>query len=162
MGERDEGLVGKRILAVDDELDVLEVIEEQLDGVDLVTASDFATARDHIETGNFDLVILDIMGVRGFDLLDAARGKELPAVMLTAHAMTPESLQTAIDKKAVSFLPKTELFRLADLVAEIFEQLEHGQTHWAKLVTRLGPTFREMWGQTWEQIKFPTDTKISW
>jgi DNA-binding response OmpR family regulator len=39
----------------------------------------------------YDLVILDIMGVRGFDLLDMAVGRNLPVAMLTAHALNPQA-----------------------------------------------------------------------
>jgi two-component system response regulator CpxR len=152
----------KRILAVDDEEDVLAVIREQLENVNLITAGDFDKASELIQTEPFDLVILDIMGVRGFDLLEIAARRKLPAVMLTAHALTPMSLQKAIDEKAVSFLPKDELSRLADLIAEIFQDLESGRTHWATLIDRLGPRFRQIWGETWDEIRFPHDSKISW
>jgi len=155
-------LEGKRILAVDDERDVLDVIREQLESSRLVTALDFGAAREHLEKEAFDLVILDIMGVKGFDLLELAREKRLPAVMLTAHALTPESLQRAIDKGAVSFLPKEEIERLTELVAEIFEGLREQKTHWPKLVERLGPRFKELWGEMWHQIEFPRDSRISW
>lgn len=160
--ERKAVLEGKRILAVDDEPDVLAVIREQLEGAYLITAHDFHSATRLLETESLDMVILDIMGVRGFDLLDLARDKKLPAVMLTAHALTPESLQQAIDRGAVSFLPKDELFRLDELVREIFQELESGRTHWSKLSERLGPTFRKLWGEAWDQIRFPGDSKISW
>lgn len=157
-----EILTGKKILAVDDERDVLAVIREELDACNLTTASDFDTARHYLERDSFDLVILDIMGVRGFDLLDIAREKRLPAVMLTAHAMTPNSFQNSIDKGAVSFLPKEELSRLEELIIEIFEELGKGKTHWRRLTERLGPRFHEMWGQLWEEIRFPPESNIKW
>ncbi len=161
MGETDV-LIGKRILAVDDEKDVLEVIREELELCQVTAAEDFEGAKRLLETESYDLVILDIMGVRGFDLLDIATAKRLPAVMLTAHAMTPESLQKSIDRGAVSFLPKEELSRLKELIAEIIEHVNAGKTHWRRLVERLGPRFKEMWGQVWEDIKFPPETRITW
>lgn len=155
-------LKGKRILAVDDEPDVLAVIEEQLDVCQLVKAGDFKAAETYLETRRFDLVILDIMGVKGFALLDLTREKKVPAVMLTAYSMTPESLQKAVDKGAVSFLPKEELASLAELIAEILEDVEAGRTHWPRLSERLGSRFKELWGQLWDEIRFPDDSKISW
>ncbi len=155
-------LSGKRILAVDDEPDVLAVISEQLESADVTTARDFQTARTHLEDQTYDLVILDIMGVRGFDLLEITRAKRLPAVMLTAHAMTPDSLQKSIDQGAVSFLPKDELARLTELIEEILGDVEGGRTHWPKLVDRLGPKFTELWGTLWDEIKFPQNPNISW
>ncbi len=159
---KDTILAGKKILAVDDEVDVLAVIEEQLENCDLVTAKDYSTAKELIEKGGFDLAILDIMGVRGFDLLEIATAKKMPSVILTAHSMTPDSLQKAIDKGAVSFLPKDELARLEELVAEILGEVEKGRTHWGKLNSRLGSKFKELWGEMWDQIKFPRDPNISW
>jgi hypothetical protein len=77
--------------------------------------------------------------------------------MLTAHAINVESLNLAVKLGAVSFLPKEELPRLPELVAEILEDLEKGQTHWAKLFKRLGPFFKEKLGVMWEdeKSKFP-------
>ncbi len=153
---------GKRILAVDDEKDVLDIIQEQLETANLKTATNFKTAKEYLETDRFDLVILDIMGVNGFELLDLATANRTPAVMLTAHALTPESFQKSIDKGAVSFLPKDELSRLNELVAEILGEVQENRMHWPKLSQRLGPKFRELWGELWNEIKFPPETKIPW
>ncbi len=155
-------LKGKRILAVDDEHDVLQVIEEQLEECSLQTADTYESARDLLESQSFDLAVLDIMGVRGFTLLEMARERRIPAVMLTAHAMTPESLQKSIDSGAVSFLPKDELARLSELIREILAQVEEGKTHWPMVSERLGPRFAELWGSMWDQIRFPKDHDITW
>ena len=64
---------------MDDEPDVLELIKEQLDDSEVVTAGDFARAKQLIETETFDLIILDIMGVNGFELLKPASERKLPA-----------------------------------------------------------------------------------
>lgn len=157
-----EILVGKRILAVDDEEDVLAVIREELAEADLVTASDFETAAAYLNKERFDLVILDIMGVRGFDLLELSRVKKMPAVMLTAHAMSPEAFQASVRQGAVSYLPKEELTRLSELIQEILGEIQAGRTHWPRLVQRLGPRFKELWGEMWDKIEFPDDTRISW
>lgn len=155
-------LADKRILAVDDEEDVLAVIEEQLEGCTVVTAKDFDTARKFLEKETFDLAVLDIMGVRGFDLLEIAARRKIPSVMLTAHSLTAESLQKAIDKGAMSFLPKEELARLEELIVEILEEVAKGRTHWSKLKSRLGHRFKEMWGDVWGEIRFPRDPNITW
>jgi len=155
-------LAGKKIIAVDDEEDVLEVIEEQLVACDLVTAKDYGAAKELLLKDRYDLAVLDVMGVRGFDLLEIATSRKIPAVILTAHSMTPESLQKAIDKSAVSFLPKEELVNLSELIAEIFEDVARGRTHWGKLKSRFGGRFKELWGDMWEEIRFPRDPNISW
>jgi DNA-binding NtrC family response regulator len=142
---------------VDDEPDILDTVKEVLASSQVVVAGSFNEARGIIDAEDFDLVILDIMGVDGFALLEACRAKKLPAAMLTAHAMNVESLNRAVRLGAVSFMPKEELSRLPELVAEILEGLEQGQTHWAKLFKRLGPFFKEKLGILWEdeESKFP-------
>ena len=155
-----ELLTGRKILAVDDEHDVLEIISEQLDEADLISASTYETAKDLIKRGDLDLVILDIMGVRGFELLEYSRKRKIPVVMLTAHALSPENLQKSIDKGAVSFLPKDELYNLRELIEEILECLDSGQTHWTKLTHRLGPKLKDVWGELWKKLKFPEKTDI--
>jgi DNA-binding response OmpR family regulator len=78
-------LDGKRVLAVDDEHDVLDTLLDLLPMCKVVTASSFEEARGLLESQQFDLAILDIMGVNGYGLLDIATRKNIPAVMLTAH-----------------------------------------------------------------------------
>ncbi|MEW6138333.1 MAG: response regulator [Thermodesulfobacteriota bacterium] len=148
-------LNGKRILAVDDEPDVLEVIQEELGQCTVTTAQTFESARDLIQAGGYDLIILDIMGVRGFDLLDECRKSRIPAAMLTAHSIDVQSLNRSIRHGAVSFLPKDELSRLPEILAEILESLEEGQSHWPKLFSRLGPFFHERLGVVWEDLERP-------
>lgn len=155
-------LENKNILAVDDEEDILAVIEEELEACNLTTAQDYNSAREFLEEHVYDLAVLDIMGVRGFELLDIATRRQIPSVVLTAHAMTPENLQKAIDKGAVSFLPKDELATLSELIAEILGEVKEGRTHWAKLKSRLGDQFKKLWGTMWDEIKFPRDPNISW
>lgn len=152
-----ETLKGKRILVVDDEADVLEAIQEELDDCDITAADNFETARELLQNETFDLAILDIMGVRGFDLLHYARKNKIRAVMLTSRAMNAESMQESIDKGAVSFLPKDEMFRLGELVAEIFGELAQGRPHWHKLKKRMEPRLRKEWGELWSRIRFPRE-----
>ena len=86
-------LNGKRILAVDDEPDVLDVIQEEIlagaSKCKIETARSYEEAVKKLESQNYDGVILDIMGVRGFDLLSIAVSRNLPVAMLTAHALNP-------------------------------------------------------------------------
>jgi len=148
-------LKGKKILVVDDEPDVLELVKEALPACEITTCSTFESALDFINNHLFDLAILDIMGVNGFDVLQAARKRKIPAAMLTAHSLNVESLNTAIKLGAVSFLPKEELQKLPTLVAEILEDLAVGRTHWESLFKRLGGFFKERLGVVWEEIEQP-------
>jgi DNA-binding NtrC family response regulator len=150
-------LEGKKILVVDDEPDVLETVIDLFETTQIVTAGSFEDARKKIAQESFDLVILDIMGVNGFDLLKACRAEGMPAAMFIAHSLDIESLNSAVRLGAVSFLPKEELHRLPELVAEILDEMEQGRTHWEKLFQRLGLFFKEKLGISWEDdhSKFP-------
>jgi DNA-binding response OmpR family regulator len=103
-------LNGKTILAVDDEPDVLETLEEEIleaaPSCKFEKATTYEGAAKKLESGTYDVVILDIMGVRGFDLLDMAVKKNFRVVMLTAHAVTPETLKRSFEMKARAYLPK--------------------------------------------------------
>ena len=145
-------LKGKKILAVDDEQDVLAIIQERLELCTVTTADNYERAAELLSKESFDLVLLDIMGVRGFDLLDQCREKRLPAAMLTAHAISVDSVNRAVKSGAISFLPKDELINLELHLAEIFQGLAEGKSHWRRLFDRLGPFFKERLGITWESL----------
>ncbi len=68
--EKENLLDGKRIIIVDDEPDVLGSLEDLLDMCRVTRASSFEPARELLENQYFDMAILDIMGVNGYELLD--------------------------------------------------------------------------------------------
>ena len=76
-------LDSKKILIVDDEPDVLEVLEEMLDMCEVVKASSFDEAKKHLESDNFDMAILDIMGVDGYKLLNIAKHRNITNSVLS-------------------------------------------------------------------------------
>jgi len=95
-----EILEDKLILAVDEEEDVLEIIEEELSDAANITvhaAPTFRQAQQSLVSYTYDLVILDIMGVGGFYLLEIANNAAFPIVVLTAHAFTPDALKKSIE-----------------------------------------------------------------
>ena len=114
MGNQDK-LAGKRVLLVDDEPDILAALEELLDMCEVVTASTFEAAKQLLISEDFDIAILDIMGVDGYGLLEIANRKSVPAVMLTAHAFTAENLVRTIKEGAYSYIPKEEITEIAEI-----------------------------------------------
>jgi len=61
-------LDGKKILAVDDEPDILDVLEEEILSVapqcKIEKATTYYDAKQRLTSQTYDLVILDIMGIR--------------------------------------------------------------------------------------------------
>lgn len=142
-------LKDKTILAVDDEPDVLESVEEQLDMCIVHKATDYDTAIQYLSGYTYDIVILDIMGVNGFELLKTTVGRGFPAVMLTAHALTPEALKKSIKLGAVTFLPKEKMSDLKKFLEDVV--LGGGKPIWKKLFDRLGSYFDKRFGPDWKE-----------
>ncbi|MDX1383463.1 MAG: response regulator [Thermoanaerobaculia bacterium] len=149
MTEEINELAGLRILAVDDEEDVLATIEDVLEGVQLDTASDFETAIEKLKTERYDLAILDIMGVDGFALLTEAVNRKIPTVMLTAHAVSVESLKESISKGALAYLPKEQLGNLDKLLSEFVVEARKGNSVWRLIFDRLEDYFERTFGEDW-------------
>ena len=144
-------LDGKKILIVDDEPDVLEVLEEILYMCDVVKASSFDEAKKFLESENFDMAILDIMGVDGYKLLHIAKRRNITAVMLTAHALSPDNLRKSIKEGADSYLPKDEMSNITDFLIDILKSQEKGESTWEPWERRLSSSyFERKWGGDWK------------
>jgi CheY-like chemotaxis protein len=141
---------GKRILAVDDEADILDTIEDILEEARVDRAADYETASRKIRDGRYDLAILDIMGVNGLKLLEEAVDRGIPTVMLTAHAISPETLMESIRKGAISYLPKETLAELDVLLEQLVGSFEQGEPPWKLLFERLGDYFDKRFGPDWK------------
>ena len=141
-------LDGKRILTVDDEPDVLNVLEEEIMGAcrgcKIEKATSYEAAVKKLEGQSYDLVVLDIMGVRGFDLLDLAVSRHMKVAMLTSHALNPEALKRSFDMKARAYLPKDKLGEIVPFLEDVltYEFLPG----WKVLFRKLGDVF-----ETWKE-----------
>jgi len=146
----DDILKGKKILVVDDEPDILETIEEILDECEIDTAANFESAKALLETKPYDAAILDIMGVRGFDLLDIAIGKKVPAMMLTAQGLNPDNLVGSIKVGAKSYIPKEKMDEIDIYLKEIFLNQEKGIEKSGNWFARLASFFDSRFGSGWK------------
>jgi len=142
-------LKDKLVLVVDDEIDVTDTVEEILDMCLVRKANDYDTARQLLLGYTFDVVILDIMGVNGFELLKLAVNRGFPTLMLTAHALTPEALEKSIRLGAVSFLPKEKMADLDEFIADVV--IGGGGQIWRKLFDKIGHLFSKRFGSDWKQ-----------
>jgi len=145
-------LNGKRILAVDDESDVLSVLEEEILGTcqdcHLETATTYEEGSAKLKSGSYDVVILDIMGVQGFDLLDLAVKRNFKVAMLTAHALSPEDLKRSMEMGARAYLPKQ---MLGEIVFFLDDMLEYDYSRgWKHILKRLEGIFNNLWGFEWQ------------
>ncbi len=148
-------LSNKRVLAVDDEPDVLVTLEEEILGAvptcQFEKATTYEEAVEKLESRTYDLVILDIMGVRGFDLLDLSVRRNFRVAMLTAHAFTPEALKRSFEKKAWAYLPKEKLGEVVPFLEDVlkYEYL----TGWKRLMKSLEEYLKAQWGTYWKKAE---------
>jgi len=146
-------LSGKKILAVDDEPDVLTVLEEEIMGAcpdcTFFKATTYEKAAELIKSNSYDVVILDIMGVRGFDLLALSVSRNLRVAMLTAHALTPETLKRSFEMKARAYLPKEKLGEIVPFLEDVLKY--DYLPGWKHLFEKLKGFFDTKFESDWEK-----------
>ena len=153
-------LRGKRILIVDDEKDVLEFLVEHLEMCKIDTALDYEEGKKLLESTPYNAAVLDIMGVRGYELLELANRKGIPALMLTAHALSRDNLKKSFEGGASYYVPKDEMSKIDIYLADIFQAIDEKKNVWSKWYERLsgfcdrrfGPNWKEEDPEFWESL----------
>jgi CheY-like chemotaxis protein len=153
-------IAGKYVLIVDDEQDVLDTLVDLLDMCKVDAASSFIDAKKLLVENDYDIVVLDIMGVDGYELLKIAKGRNTPAVMLTAHALSRDNLKRSVEEGAAYYAPKDKITEIATFLADVFEAMNEGKSAWGRMLDRLGgfydkrfggPSWREEEAEYWER-----------
>ncbi len=117
----------KRILIVEDELDLLDLIDFNLTRKGFTTTGslDGLDAMQKLESFNPDLVVLDLMlpKLNGWEICKAIkdRNREIPVIMLTAKSM-PEDKVRGFETGADDYITKP--FNIKELVIRINNLLE--------------------------------------
>lgn len=141
---------GKTILVVDDEIDILETLEELLEDMFTVdTASSFEEAVACLKNNTYNVAVLDIMGVRGYDLLEATHTLGIPTLMLTAHALSPDNLKKSIEQGADAYIPKDKMVDISLYVEDVLgsqQKKPKGNFGW---YSQLKPFFNGLFGEGW-------------
>jgi two-component system, sensor histidine kinase and response regulator len=118
--------MAKRILAVDDEVDVLLIVKTALqsEGYDVETATNGSDALAMARDNPPDLVLLDIMmpGMTGFDVLRSLKNEErtstVPVIMLTGVSER-RKMQEALMSGTEYYIVKP--FEFHDLLGKVKE-----------------------------------------
>jgi DNA-binding response OmpR family regulator len=116
--------MGKRVLLIEDEPNIIEAISFILsrDGWTVHTHADGVTAADRVRSVPPDLVILDMMlpGRSGLDILRDLRGNaataDLPVMMLTARGQARDR-ELAMSLGATHYMTKP--FSNAEMLASV-------------------------------------------
>jgi putative two-component system response regulator len=129
-----------RILAIDDEEVIRMLVVEILESVghEVVGAESAEHALDLLDTGEFDLIVSDVVmpGLSGLELLEAARRRQasLPIVLVTG-AGTYETLSQALTRGAAGLVTKP--FAHAELQTAVSDALERASRARDELRERL-------------------------
>ena len=122
--------MAEKILAVDDEVDILQLIEMTLisDGFEVVTASNGIEALEKARIHMPDLILLDLMmpEMDGFEVIENLKQtpemRNIPVVMLTARAQAHERIE-GLSAGADDYITKP--FELEELRLRIESILAH-------------------------------------
>jgi len=113
--------MAERILIVEDEAKLARFVELELthEGYEVDKAADGREGLSMMETGGYDLVLLDIMlpGLNGLEVLRRARRSvDTPVIMLTARDTVMDKV-TGLDMGAEDYVTKP--FEIEELLARI-------------------------------------------
>ncbi|HET8905494.1 MAG TPA: response regulator transcription factor [Ktedonobacterales bacterium] len=117
------------ILVADDDPQILRLVARnlQLEGYDVVTATDGQEALEHLEAQSFDLGILDVMMPKldGFTTLSRVREfSRVPIIMVTARGQDQDKIH-GLDLGADDYLTKP--FSVEELLARVRSVLRRSQ-----------------------------------
>jgi DNA-binding response OmpR family regulator len=160
MGKKEDMLKGKKILIVDDEPDVLDTLEDLLSMCQVVKAGSFEEAKRCFESQSFDMAVLDIMGVDGYELLEIAVKKKITAVMLTAHALSPEDTMKSFRGGAAYYVPKDKIADMPKILATILDLKNQGKNTWMPFVGWAEAYYSAKFGPRWEKSKKELQEKV--
>ena len=121
--------MSKKILIVDDEPDLLEMVQISLEteGYECIVAYDGFRALDRARREKPDLIILDVMlpGLNGYKICRLLKFdeqyKHIPIIMLTAEAQEKDRL---IGEETGADFYMTKPFAADKLIAKVAELLE--------------------------------------
>ncbi len=111
----------ERILIVEDEAKLARFVELELsyEGYEIQKAADGRTGLELAESGNFDLILLDVMlpGLNGLEVLRRLRRSTcVPVILLTARDAVMDKV-TGLDSGADDYVTKP--FAIEELLARI-------------------------------------------
>jgi two-component system response regulator CpxR len=129
MPEKSVGFTGTRLLVIDDDTELCELVTEYLkpEGFEVESVYDGEQGVERALTGTYALIVLDVMlpGLNGFEVLRRIRAQSYtPVLMLTARGEAVDRI-VGLEIGADDYLPKP--FDPRELVARIHAVLRRTQ-----------------------------------
>ncbi len=98
------------------------------------------------------MAILDIMGMNGYELLQIAKSKNIPARMFTAHTLTEKDLKRSVEEGSFYYAPEEETNNIAPFIADVLEARQKNQNPRIRCFERLGGFYEQKFvGTNWRQ-----------
>jgi DNA-binding NtrC family response regulator len=160
MSSTEDMLKGKKILIVDDEPDILDTLKDLLSNCEVVKARSFQQAKQYLDTQTFDVAVLDIMGVNGYELLELAVAKKVTAVMLTGHALSPEDTMKSFRGGAAFYVPKDKIAEMPKILASILDAKKEGKSTWMPFMGWAEAYYSAKFGPKWDKQKKEFQEKL--
>jgi response regulator RpfG family c-di-GMP phosphodiesterase len=148
MKTKTNDLEGKYILIVEDESDVIAAMRELLSMCRIDSAESFEKGEKLLHQNQYDIAVLDIMGVDGYRLLEIAHQKNIPALMLTAHALNPDNFFKSMSKGAGAYIPKEKMSEIAYFILDVLNE-QPGDQKPGLWFSRLKNYFESRFGKGW-------------
>jgi DNA-binding response OmpR family regulator len=132
-----------RILVVEDERTLAGFVEQALEaeGYAVTLAHDGETAEAEALTGDYGLVLLDVMlpGRSGLEVLDSVRARkpEVPVILMTARGAIEQRVE-GLDRGANDYVTKP--FSFEELLARVRAHLRSSTQHAARGAVLEGAT----------------------
>jgi DNA-binding NtrC family response regulator len=117
---------------------------------DVVKAHNFEEAKKHLENEYFDISILDIMGVDGYQLLNIANEKNVIAVMLTGHSLSVGDTVKSFKRGAAFFVPKEKMADIAIYLNDVLEAKKENKGFLERWLDRFVGYYDTKFGQDWQ------------
>jgi DNA-binding NtrC family response regulator len=160
MTAKKDMLKGKKILIVDDEPDILDTLEDLLSNCEVTKARSFQQAKQYLDTQSFDMAVLDIMGVNGYELLETAVAKKVTTVMLTGHALSPEDTMKSFRGGAAFYVPKDKIAEMPKIFAGILDAKKEGKSTWMPFMGWAEAYYSAKFGPKWDKQKKEFQEKL--
>ncbi len=145
-------LEGKQILAVNDDPVVLQILEQKIVEAGLNCRLDkamtYIQAVEMMVSLTYDLVVLDIMGVRGLDLLNLTIMRNFPAAVLASKPLNPDTLRRFIETGTRVYLPKDKLAEIVPFLEDMLTP--RYQSGWKPLLEKTRGFFAWAFGSNSE------------
>jgi len=144
-------LKGKKILVVDDEPDIIDALMDLLDMCQVESALDFKSAKNYLQKHRYDAAVLDIRGVDGYGLLEIAIQQNIPALILTAYALSAENFKKSIKNGAHIYLPKDKMYEICEYLEELIKSNKKQEKRSGRWFVKLAPFFDKIFESNWKK-----------